>query len=62
MTIKGLTAEEKERLDGAWAIMNFDICTLFECPPEGCDECPMAKVIEAQQDLGLTILKVMRGE
>ena len=55
MTKDKMTDTEKARLEGMEAILNVDICTVFECPEEGCTECPIRRVIDAQKDLMLAI-------
>ena len=55
MTKDKMTDTEKARLKGMEAILNADICTVFECPEEGCTECPIGRVIDAQKDLMLAI-------
>lgn len=55
MTKDKMTDVEKARLEGMEVIFNVDICPAFECPDEGCEECPIRKVVEAQENLMVTI-------
>jgi hypothetical protein len=59
MTKDKMTNEEKARLDGIGVVLNLDICSAFECPYDGCDECPIRNVINAQEDLILAISRVL---
>lgn len=58
MTKDMLTEVEKARLEGMEVILNVDLCLAFDCPDEGCEECPLRKVIEAQVNLVEAIDKV----
>lgn len=51
MTKDGMNEIEKATLRGIEAVLNLDICDSFQCPDEGCDECPLRKVCEAQEKL-----------
>lgn len=55
MTKDKITDVEKARLEGMEIIFNVDICPAFVCPPEGCVECPIRKVVEAQEKLMVAI-------
>ena len=55
MTKDKMTDTEKAMLEGMEIFLNVDICTVFECPEEGCTECPIGRVINAQRDLMLAI-------
>ena len=55
MTKDKMTDTEKAKLQGMEIIFNVDICPAFECPEEGCDECPIRRVVEAQEDLVIAI-------
>lgn len=57
MTKDKMTDIEKARLQGMEIFFNVDICPEFNCPEEGCDECPIRRVVEAQEDL----LKAISG-
>lgn len=59
MTKDKMTNGEKAKLQGMQIIFNVDICPAFECPEEGCDECPIRGVVEAQEDLMVTISKAV---
>ena len=59
MTKDGMTNEEKARLDGIRVVLDLDICAAFTCPYDGCDECPIRSVIEAQENLQLTMHRVI---
>jgi hypothetical protein len=59
MTKDKMTDAEKRILEGMGVIFNVDICPAFECPKEGCDKCPIHKVVNAQQDLMVTIERVI---
>jgi hypothetical protein len=59
MTKDGMTQEEKARLDGIRVVLDLDICASFECPYDGCDECPIRCVIEAQENLQSTMHRVI---
>ena len=60
MTRDGLTQEEKTFLHGMRVVLTeIDICAHFKCHPDGCDECPLAKVVNAQEDLDLAISRVI---
>ena len=54
-----LEREEKAALLGIQAVLNFDICTCFDCPAGGCDDCPLQDVIKAQEELMRTINKAV---
>ncbi len=60
MTKDMLTEVEKARLEGMETVFNVDLCLAFECPDEGCEECPIRKVIEAQANLVEAIGKAIR--
>lgn len=51
MTKDKMTDTEKARLEGMEVIFNVDICTVFQCPEEGCYECPLQRVVNAQENL-----------
>lgn len=51
MTKDKLTEVEKARLEGIEVVFNVDFCLAFNCPAEGCEECPLRKVVEAQEKL-----------
>lgn len=55
MTKDKMTDAEKEKLGAMAMFFNVDICTLFECPEDGCTECPIKRVIDAQEDVILAI-------
>ena len=59
MTKEKMTDIEKARLEGMTSFFNIDICTAFECPSEGCDECPLKRVVDAQEDLILAISRTI---
>ena len=61
MTKDKMTDTEKAMLEGMEVIFNTDICTVFECPAEGCTECPLHKVVNAQEDLMLAISETLRS-
>ena len=63
MTRDGLTQEEKTFLDGMRVVLTtFDICAHFKCHPDGCDDCPLSRVVNAQEDLDLAISKAILEE
>lgn len=41
MKINGATKQEKNILEGMVYILNQDLCGPFECPTEGCENCPI---------------------
>ena len=45
MTKDGMTKEEKNIAEGIVFMLNQDLCGPFECPPEGCDQCPLHNVM-----------------
>lgn len=47
MTKDGMNKEEKAIFMGMLAVLDTDICAPFVCPKDGCDNCPLAPVIEA---------------
>ena len=53
-----LEREEKAALLGIQAVLNFDICTCFDCPAGGCENCPLQAVVQAQKDFMNAINKV----
>lgn len=55
MTKDGMNEIEKATLQGIAAVLNLDICDSFQCPDEGCDECPLHKVCVAQDTLMVEI-------
>lgn len=59
MTKDKMTDTEKARLEGMEAIFNVDICTVFQCPEEGCTECPLRRVVDAQEDLMIAISRTI---
>lgn len=59
MTKDKMTDTEKARLEGMEAIFNVDICTVFQCPEEGCSECPLQRVVNAQEDLMIAISRTI---
>ena len=61
MTKDKMANDEKARLEGMEIFFNIDICTVFECPEEGCTECPLYKVISAQEDLMVAIGETLRN-
>ena len=61
MTKDKMTDAEKERLGAMAIFFNVDICALFECPEEGCTECPMKKMTDAQEDLILAMSEVLHN-
>jgi hypothetical protein len=61
MTKDKMTDVEKEKLGAMGIFFNADICTVFECPEEGCTECPIGRVIEAQEDLMLAISEAIHN-
>lgn len=61
MTKDKMTDTEKARLEGMETMLNIDICMVFECPAEGCTECPLHKVVNAQEDLMLAISETLRN-
>lgn len=61
MTKDKMTDTEKARLEGMETIFNVDICTVFQCPEEGCTECPLKRVVDAQEDLMLAISETLRN-
>lgn len=61
MTKDKMTDVEKARLEGMETIFNVDICTVFRCPEEGCTECPLKRVVDAQEDLMLAISEAIRN-
>lgn len=50
MTKNGFTSEEKAVLVGMGAVMNIDICDYFPCSPEGCEQCPLNRLIDLQSE------------
>lgn len=61
MTKDKMTNDEKTRLEGMEIFFNVDICTVFECPAEGCTECPLRRVVNAQEDLMIAISETLRN-
>lgn len=61
MTKDGMTNEEKARLDGIRVVLDLDICAAFQCPYDGCDECPIRSVIEAQEKLQLAMSQAINN-
>ena len=59
MTKNKITDTEKAKLKGMEIIFNVDICPAFECPEEGCDECPIRRVVDAQEDLMVAISRAV---
>lgn len=59
MTKGAMTNTEKEKLEAMKIFFDVDICTAFECPEEGCDECPIRTVIDAQENLMRAIVKTI---
>ena len=59
MTVDKMTDVEKARLEGMETIFNVDICTVFKCPEEGCTECPLKRVVDAQEDLMVAISRTI---
>ena len=51
MTKDGLSREEKAALLGMGAVLLVDVCAFFDCPNEGCDECPLSRVVDAKAEL-----------
>jgi len=62
MTKHGLAQEEKILLTGMLIPLNLDLCMAFQCPDEGCDECPFAKMIEAHNKFITAVEEVITGE
>ena len=54
-----LEREEKAILLGIQAVLNFDICICFDCPTDGCANCPLQTVIQAQAEFMSAINKVV---
>lgn len=52
-----LEREEKALLLGIQAVLNFDICACFDCPADGCANCPLQAVVQAQEELMKAINK-----
>jgi hypothetical protein len=61
MTKDKMTSAEKERLEGMEIFFNVDICPAFECPEEGCTECPIRRVVDAQEDLIIAVSEAIRN-
>lgn len=54
-----LEREEKAILLGMQAVFNLDICGYFDCPSDGCDNCPLQAVVQAQEEFLNTINKAV---
>lgn len=49
MTKDGMNKEEQAILLGMTHMLNRDLCEVFVCPEEGCDECPFYAVARKQE-------------
>ena len=47
---KQLTELEKGMLEGIRLLVDVDICTLFPCHRDGCEQCPLNKLVKAQDN------------
>ena len=48
---KKFSEYEKRMLEGiGFTIQSMDLCTIMQCPPEGCMRCPMQPIIKAQEN------------
>lgn len=58
MTKDGINKEEQAILLGMAHMLNRDLCAVFVCPEEGCDECPFYPVALEQEALIRAIAEV----
>ena len=60
MTKDGLCKEEKAILAGMMAVLDIDICAYFDCPDEGCEECPLNEVLNKKAEFYKTVNEVLQ--
>ena len=46
---KQLTEQEKGILEGVRLLVDIDICAPFPCSRNGCENCPLNKLVKAQE-------------
>ena len=59
MTKDKLNQDEKATLLGIQAVLNFDICSCFDCAIGGCDNCPLQAIAQAQEEFMSVINKAV---
>lgn len=47
---KKLTPNEVGTLEGLRLLYDVDICAPFPCPRNGCENCPLNKLVKAQEN------------
>ena len=52
-----LEREEKAVLLGMQVVFDVDICACFDCPTDGCANCPLQAIVQAQEELLKAIYK-----
>lgn len=57
-----LTKEEKSLLRGIWVATDCDICSLFECPPEGCSDCPLNRLSDLNAQIHAEFARLIRSK
>lgn len=60
---KKFSEYEKRMLEGiGFTIQSMDLCTIMKCPPEGCVDCPMRPIVEAQENFHNELEKAFSQE